>query len=275
MYLAFRSARHVASVLLFAGAVGMLVVYGSGPLFWPGIGAAAAAAALSLFGYLELAALIGTVAACVSFIGQAVTVYCPYCTLAASMFAAGAAFSIWGAVREKQVIGLFLIGAIALSALFLAVRVSFGLETGFSGFTVVASNAEGIQTGATGTTPDGSVRPNGVEMGEPLAGAAPGASAKPALYFSPHCKYCAEAVAVAIQMDPEGSSWLPVIVPVGASEEGVEELRRLGYRGTVAAAEKSPGGGVPCIKTPDGTVYLGKSKVIGYLTQYIKRREGN
>lgn len=53
---------------------------------------------------------------------------------------------------------------------------------------------------------------------------------KPVLVFSPHCSACRQAVNELANIDPAGSSWVPV-QSGGTREQGKTYLEQLGYRG--------------------------------------------
>lgn len=68
-----------------------------------------------------------------------------------------------------------------------------------------------------------------------------------------------------IKKDPEGKTWQPVVVPNIALSQGEEMLRKMGYTGKLISASRSPSGGFPCLRTPDGRLLVGQEKIIHVL----------
>lgn len=230
------------SAPFFLAALIVLLTTKYGPLTLPGAVVAAAGVGFSLFGLNLPAAATGTLSATVSFAAQATVGICPSCTLAAVFFALAGVVSSLCLVRDGRSVW-----AIAL-ALPLVCSLSF------FGFRLHPKPAEKIGAGLQPPAPvSSSVQgKRQVQAQETLL-----------LYYSPWCEYCDEPLRAFIEKDPEGRSWKPVVVPY--SSEGEREVREMGYRGEVLSAPESPGRGFPCLRLPDGSVFVGKKKILDFL----------
>lgn len=232
------------SAPFFLAALIVLLTTKYGPLTLPGAVVAAAGVGFSLFGLNLPAAATGTLSATVSFAAQATVGICPSCTLAAVFFALAGIVSSLRLVEDGRIAW-----AIAL-ALFLVCSLFF------FGFRLHPKPAEEIRVG--------------LQPPAPVLSSAQGkrqeqAQGVPYLYYSPWCEYCDEPLRAFIEKDPEGRSWKPVVVPYSAVSEGEREVREMGYRGEVLSAPESPGRGFPCLQLPDGSVFVGKKKILDFL----------
>ncbi|MDH7578182.1 MAG: hypothetical protein QHH75_10280 [Bacillota bacterium] len=232
----------------FLAALIVLLTTKHGPLTLPGAAAAVAGAVFSLLGLNLPAAAAGTLSATISFTAQAMVGICPSCTLAAVFFALAGIVSSLRLVEDGRTAW-----AIVL-ALFLACSLSFfgfrlrpeptektggGLKAGLQPLAPVSSSMQGTKQ---------------VQAQE-----------VPLLYYSPWCEYCDEPLRAFIEKDPEGRSWKPVVVPYSAISEGEMEAREIGYMGEVLSAPESPGRGLPCLRLPDGSAFVGKKKILDFL----------
>lgn len=236
------------SAPFFLAALIVLLTTKYGSLTLPGAVVAAAGVGFSLSGLNLPAAAVGTLSAAVSFTAQAVVGICPSCTLAAVFFALAGIVSSLRLVEDGRTAW-----AVVL-ALFLACSLSF------FGFRLRPEPTEktggGLRAGLQSPAPVSFFVQDAKQVQ---------AQETPFLYYSPWCEYCDEPLRAFIEKDPEGRSWKPVVVPYSAVSEGEREVRKMGYRGEVLSAPESPGRGLPCLRLPDGSVFVGKKKILDFL----------
>lgn len=225
--------------LFFFLAIIILVLGPLGPLTMPGILAGLAGVIFAAKKLLPISALIGVIGASISLIGQALTAICPYCTVAATMFAIGGLLSLALIVGNKPVWMTLLLPLIASIVFFAANTIPHDMRS----FNIAVQNSSG--------------QINQSNMDIPL------------LFISPGCKSCKEAVQEYVRLDPDGKYWMPVIVPNMGLNKGTDGLRKLGYTGQVYSASTSPSAIVPCLKNGD-QIFSGSGNVIAQTKKFIK-----
>ncbi|MCL6558065.1 MAG: hypothetical protein K6U74_04535 [Firmicutes bacterium] len=240
-------------ILLFAVTGGSLLL-GKGPLVVPGVFCAAVCAALVMAKKYRWAAALGFLAAAFSYTVQALSAVCPPCFLSA---------------------GFFMFSSIAVALLTdrksLACLIFPVIASGFLYYTVHSASYRVVTVGDGAiekvfSEPQGAAVPAGNgERPAPSSPATWNVSNKKALYFSPLCSHCPDALLAMIAIDPEGKTWRPVVVPEALLAEGRKELRELGFEGDECfVAGRSPSGGVPCLVDGE-TVITGAKRIKTYL----------
>lgn len=232
----------ILGTVCFLAAGAVLVIYGHGPLVWPGVIASVVGAIFCILKKHVPAMLLGVLTAALSMAAQALYGVCLSCLLAASFFAAaGLLCSVSLAGRRP--------GAVLAAMLVL-----------FSAALLLEASLNNLRVPPTGNSEKAAAEI--IETGE--------ANSKPAalkLYFSPWCGNCAETVSLFVERDREGKEWTPVVVPAYALEEGKRYLKERGYTGVVFSAGASPGGGVPCLELKNGNLLLGSRKIEKWLSE--------
>lgn len=216
----------VPYTLFFLIAIGLLLYNTFGILTIPGIIAAFIAIIFIYKNNYYIPAIIGILAASASFTGQYLTVYCPYCTMAAFCFFIGGIISLRHVFTKILPVSIALVVIISVSITMFAL-------------------APVTDTRLTATN---------IEIQSELP------QDKPLLFVSPNCKACEDAVDYLIKKDPIGETWQPVIVPDLSMEVGKKLLVKKGYTGKVLTTSEPPGSKVPALLT-NGELYEGTKNI--------------
>ncbi len=240
----------LSSALFFLAALIILLLGEPGLLTYPGIAAAIIGSILVLSGYFSMAAALGILSASASLVGQAATVICPYCTMAAlSFLVAGITAGILLSSKNHAVF--------ILIPLLIVLLVSVGMYSEHSSIDTrqMAYRAPDM-IAAT-------------DRNREYRQAVREKRKVPELYISTGCKSCQETLICFVALDPQGNNWQPVIVPDYCLEKGKELLREYGYKGAVASSSASPSGAVPCLRLPDDTVITGTGLTSAAFDEYL------
>lgn len=210
------------SIILFLSVITILLIGEMGALTIPGIIAAIIGIGC-VFKYQHITALIGITSATCSFIGQYLVAYCPYCTIAAFMFAFAGTLCLINIPQWSLTLIPLMISLIVFSTIFLPedMRIEY---------------IQPVQASSVTTT-----------------------GAK--LYISLSCPSCKDALLYCISQDKKGETWQPVIVPNSTLQKGEIYLKELGYEGVVMSASASPNRKVPCLVYED-QLYTGTKQII-------------
>lgn len=233
------------SIALFLAAGAALLLWTRGSLMWPGIVAVLGGILFCVMRREMMAVACGTIGAGVSLTAQALSAICPQCMLCAVLMGAAGLTAGFYLIRSKPGWMLVLLSPILIGCSVL----SISLATAPVREMPVATMYSRAYTMTTAIAPE---RP---ENDQELA--------IPRLYFSPWCGHCDEVLAAFIEHDPEGTSWVPVIVPKHAFKEGQTVLLALGYEGSAMSASQAPGLDVPVLEA-EGKLYVGASRIIDW-----------
>ncbi len=212
----------IINTLFFIGTLIVLLINTFGLLTIPGIIMALACVYCIYKKRYHMTAIIALIAAAGSFLAQTLTVFCPYCTLAATLFMLG---GLMGFIIEPKT--PFIAPLLGLSLVSVALLIN--LMPDFSQSPIIAQQTVVAQA----------------------------INEKPRLYFSPDCHSCNDALQQFIEADPQGLLWQPVVTPHTSLARGEMILREKGYTGEVISAPTSPTKFVPVLQLKD-QLYRGK-----------------
>lgn len=232
----------IVSGLLFLAAGVALLIWGRGPLVWPGVVAATAGFALCIFNRNTLAATCGIITAAASLFAQAIYGICMSCVFVAAMFGLAGLISSMTLIRTKPLWAVLLNIPLLCASLYLGLHVT-------APDLLAPKQSLAVQHIAQADTAS---IPENVNV--------------PVLYFSPWCSYCDEAIKLFIENDPEGETWQPAVVPHYALEEGANYMRELNYTGKITSASRSPGQGLPCL-VAEGQTFVGTKQILTWLKE--------
>lgn len=239
----------LSSALFFLAALTILLLGEPGLLTYPGIAAAIIGSILVLSGYYGMTAALGILSASASLAGQAATVICPYCTMAALSFLVAGITA--GILLSSKNHALFI-----LIPLLIVLLVSVGMYSEQSPMDTrqMAYHAPDMIAADRNREYSQAVRED---------------RKVPELFISTGCKSCKETLICFVALDPQGNNWQPVIVPDYCLEQGKELLREYGYTGAVGSSSASPSGAVPCLRMPDDTVITGTGLTSSAFDEYL------
>lgn len=213
----------VANILFFLAALIVLLFNTFGLLTIPGIIIALVCMFLVYKKQQPIVAALAVLTGLGSFIAQSVMAFCPYCTIAATLFIFGGLCSLIIKPPKTWISATLLV--LSLASIFLLANL----------------------------IPDYVQSPI---ITQPV-NIAQAANDKPKLYLSPDCGACKEVVQQFIDSDPKGENWQPVIIPTISLARGEHYLREKGYIGEVISAPESPTKFVPVLQIKD-QLYKGK-----------------
>jgi hypothetical protein len=214
----------IINTLFFIGALIVLLINNFGPLTIPGILMALVCVYSIYKKRYHISAILALAAAAGSFLAQSLTVFCPYCTLAATLFILGGlvGFTIEPPQKPLTIISLFGLSLISILLL-------INLLPEYHQSPIIAQQ----------TT------------------VARAVNEKPRLYFSPDCHSCEDVLQQFIESDPQGLMWQPVVTPNTSLVRGEIILKEKGYTGEVISVSTSPTKFVPVLQVND-QLYRGK-----------------
>lgn len=216
----------VISTLFFLIAFICLIINTFGTLTIPGLVVAVIAIYCSFTNKYLYSACLGVMAAFGSFLIQFLTVFCPYCTLAATAFLVGGVLSLLF-LQSKNMAVNFILLALSIVAVALLVINLPSYEQKPLIVQPVAIAESTIQNN------------------------------KPKLYVSPSCKSCKPILDKFVEFDPKGTYWQPVIIPAVLLVQGEVILKEKGFTGEVKSSFSSPTRFVPLLEV-DGKYYRGE-----------------
>lgn len=229
--------------LLFLAAGVALLIWGRGPLLWPGVAVAMVGFTMCIFEKNTLAVACGTITAAISLFTQAIYGICMSCIYIAALFGLAGLISSMTIIKTRPLGALLLNVPLLCGALYLGIHIATpGLLAPEQPLTT-----QHIAQEHTASIPEASVN-----------------TTVPVLYFSPWCSHCDDAIRLFIEKDPEGETWQPVAVPHYAIEEGTNYMRELSYTGKITSASRSPGQGLPCMVVEDKT-FVGTKQISAWL----------
>lgn len=259
-------AERIMATIFFILAGVVLLMWGRGPLVWPGVAVSVLGVVGCLTGRTTLAAAVGSLAAGVSLFAQSRWGVCPDCLLAACLLGMASIAAILKDVPQKP-------WAVMLTIPLLIGGICLGLAIQGQPQAPAVSQEPSKPTVADSYRAAQPDTEKQAEQALAEIGTTKKAitSSKIRLYFSPWCRHCDAAVHGMVALDPEGRTWRPVVVPCSAFDEGKAELARAGYKGEAECAGESPEHAVPCLVTDTQTL-VGDGRIQEWIT---KRKAGS
>lgn len=227
--------------ILFLEAGVALLLWGRGPLLWPGVAVATLGFAACITERNTLAVACGTITAAIGLAAQAVYGICMSCVLVAALFGLAGLISSISLINTRPKLALLLNVPLLCGSLYLGIHISTHDYLAPKQLTKYIAQIQSVNI------PDERVD-----------------TTLPVLYFSPWCPPCGDTIKLFIEKDPEGETWQPVVVPHNAIEDGTNYLLELNYTGKIISASKSPGLGVPCLLFED-EIYTGPKQISDWL----------
>ncbi len=215
----------------------LIFLKGDGLLTYPGIIAGLVGIYFAWKSRYEITAFLGIVSASTSFIGQAITFFCSYCSLSAFIFLMAGLISLFKIYNFKPLYSLGLVILLTFSTTY------FMLDAKFedSRNPVIKGEIATIYKESENNQPQTEQQ------------------TKNRLYVTTTCKGCKDILPLFANKDPKGVYWEPVIVPHSSLHEGKQMLKEFGYQGeAVYSASNPPTNRVPCLQTPEGEILVGK-----------------
>lgn len=173
---------------------------------------------------IELA-VICVLTATGSFFAQYVTVFCMYCTIAATLFALTGIFSLLVDKAKHPKIAITLI-VVLMAGLFSLNSVFYFYQNPI-------------------------IEHNGIVYAKK-------SEEKPLLYISPTCKGCTLLLEEIIEYDSSGKNWMPVSIPYRSLNQSEKMLKEMGYTGEIQVSGVSPTGFVPVLFLDENTILRGE-----------------